>query len=226
VVKVSRSIPKLESGAKGRQFVDTSAKIEMTHTPSHSARSRRLANSGRVRNNAVREGKVIKLLLHILLSMTIVFLSTDVGLSEDLYYGGFDGAWEGKLKARALDLPTLDEKFATEFDLKLQIQDATVRVFAKPKGKDWEEAKKGEFRIAVHKTNAVIYASSSADDVYDKTGSGGWVETWNITATHKDANTLYVVWTRLVNNYMRPPWSEKIGASFLFSGFGEVVRSD
>jgi hypothetical protein len=43
---------------------------------------------------------------------------------------------------------------------------------------------------------------------------------------HKDANTLYVVWTRLVNNYMRPPWSEKIAASFLFSGFGEVVRSD
>jgi hypothetical protein len=118
---------------------------------------------------------VIKPLLHILLSMTIVFLCTGVGLSEDLYYGGFDGAWEGKLKARALDLPTLDEKLATEFDFKLYIQDATVRVFAKPKGKDWEEAMKGEFRIAVHKTNAVIYASSSASDVYDKTGSGaGW----------------------------------------------------
>jgi hypothetical protein len=137
----------------------------MTHAPSHSARPRRLANSGLVRNNAVREGKVIKLLLHILLSMTIVFLSTGVGLSEDLYYGGFNGAWEGKLKARALDLPTFDEEFATEFDLKLHIQDATV----------WDEIKKGEFRIAVHKTNAVIYASSSASDVYDKTGSGaGW----------------------------------------------------
>jgi hypothetical protein len=166
----------------------------------------------------------MKLVGRLLLSAALVLLSATFGYSEDLYYGGYDGMWQGSLKIHGLDLTTFDEtqKSSSEMDFRLQIKGATVRVFTK--GNDWDEVKNGQFRIVVHKTSAVVYAADSANDVYDKTGSGGWVESWNFSATHKDVDTIYVAWVRSVNNYLRPPWRERRGVPFFISGFGEMTR--
>lgn len=158
-----------------------------------------------------------------LFACAIIALAPTTAASEDLYYGGYDGVWRGKLKISMLDLKSgAPQPDPSDLEFELQIRGNVVHVFS---GADHEEVKAGGFRIATHKTNAVIYTTDSANDVYDKTGVGGWVETWNFTATHKDTNTLYVSWVRAVNNYLRPPWRDRKGQPFVLSGFGELNRA-
>ncbi|MGH7982695.1 MAG: hypothetical protein ACREFF_06055 [Candidatus Udaeobacter sp.] len=158
---------------------------------------------------------------HFLLSVALVFLNTAIASTEDLYYGGYDGTWEGKLQGYRIDLATFEQHSGGTMHVRLQIAGTQVRVFTKS-GEDWSETKGKKFRMTIHKTNAVFYAIDSSSDVYDKTGSGGWVETWNFTATHKSVDTLYIAWIRSVNNYLRPPWQEKPGVPFMLSAFGEM----
>ena len=72
----------------------------------------------------------MKLVGRLLLSAALVLLSATFGYSEDLYYGGYDGMWQGSLKIHGLDLTTFDEtqKSSSEMDFRLQIKGATVRV--------------------------------------------------------------------------------------------------
>ena len=141
---------------------------------------------------------------------------------EDLYYGGFDGTWQGGLKPFDPDLVSQWRNGdRSDINFRFQIKGSIARVFFQSDGA-WIEAKNWQFRIAVHKTNAVIYAIDSSSDEYGKTDSGGWVETWNFTVTHKDENGLYATWTRCVNNYIRPPWGEQSGRAFCTSAFGEM----
>ena len=108
---------------------------------------------------------------------------------EDLYYGGFNGTWVGRLQSITPDssdypsvLNAVNGKWGLE--IKIVVDNQDVKVFRRP-SQDWNEAKAGEFTISTHKTNAVIFATNSSEDIYDETGYGGWVETWNITLSHK-----------------------------------------
>ncbi len=147
-----------------------------------------------------------------------------VSKSQDLYLGGFDGTWEGTITLKSIDLKT-SEPTGSAFGIvyRIAVNDAAVRVFTFNKNKNaWNESKPNTFRIVRHKTNAVIYAIDSAQDVMDKTGSGGWVETSIFIITHKDKDSLYVYRTRAVNNYLDPPTKE--GSRFFHAGLGELGR--
>jgi len=147
------------------------------------------------------------------------------GSSEDLYYGGFDGTWTGKIHSQGLDLKTQSAKEGStkESKYRLVINGTKVSVF-RDDNNAWKEVKPNAFRIQIHKTSAVVSAIDSSTDVLDKTGSGGWVETWTYTITHKDNGTLYVYWVDSINNYLEPP--DKEIARFIRSGFGEMTRSE
>jgi len=162
----------------------------------------------------------ITIALAILLSLAVVHESR----SQDLYLGGFNGTWEGTLARRKLDLKTFAlQGDPSEWRLRLVISGTTARVFYFDKQtNEWSEIKSNEFRIATHKTNAIVYATDSAEDVMDRTGSGGWVETWNFTLTHKDKDTLNVSLTQAVNNYLEP--LTKDSARIIYTGFGEILR--
>jgi len=88
--------------------------------------------------------------------------------------------------------------------------------------KPWKEVKPGAFRIATHKTNATVYALDSASDVYDTSGSGGWVESWTYSLTHKDTGSLYAGYWRAVSNYLKKP--DEKSARFLTAAFGELRK--
>lgn len=85
--------------------------------------------------------------------------------------------------------------------IRLVIQKNVAKVFLKYPGK-WREIMPGQFNSKSHKTNAIVYAFNSSGDMYDKTGKGGWVETWNFTLTHKDKEILYGYFIKSVNNYL------------------------
>jgi hypothetical protein len=165
-------------------------------------------------------GHLIKV---VAVALSILVAGAHLASAQDLYYGGYTGTWQGKLKAA--DLAVLDALVGVgkgEAEIRLVIEGTNARVFVR--GKDqWNEVKPGAFRAVVHKTNAVVYAIDSARDVEDKTGSGGWVETWNFTLTHKDKDSLYALVVRSVNNYLKPAGTD--GARFFVSVFGVMSRA-
>ena len=116
-----------------------------------------------------------------------------VRAQDELYYGGFRGKWEGQL--RLIDPNAYHSEIGggtagQVFEASFEVSGEKVRVFW---GKHRTEVKPGSFHLTTHKTNAIVYAMDSAADVMDKTGSGGWVETWTFTITHKDRNSLYTI---------------------------------
>lgn len=143
----------------------------------------------------------------------------------ELYMGGFEGTWVGKL--RSVDGAAIDSKVGTGkagdlFEIALVVAGGAVRVLYRDKAGKWSEVKPGAFRIAAHKTNATVFATDSASDIYDKTGSGGWVESWTFTLSHKDRDTLYAGFTRAVNNYLED--AAKENARFFSVRFGELRK--
>jgi hypothetical protein len=160
----------------------------------------------------------------ILAAVLILIANIHESRSQDLYFGGFDGTWEGTIRARNIDLNSFEsEGEVAEARYKFVVTGANVHVFAFIKSKnEWSELKPNIFQIVTNKTNAVIYAINSSQDVMDRTGSGGWVETHVYTVTHKDADHLYVYRTRAVNNYLIS--SDKDDARVLAAGGGELSR--
>lgn len=158
------------------------------------------------------------------LALLILSATAHEGRSQDLYFGGFNGTWQGKFKSSELDLKSF-APLSRSFDLQqaIQIKGTAVHVLNfSAKDRKWEEIKPNQFRIETHKTNAIVYAINSAADVMGSTNSGGWVETWNYTITHKDKDNLYVYFTRAVNNYLVPLGADN--ARFFYAGGGEFRR--
>jgi len=142
----------------------------------------------------------------------------------DLYMGGFDGTWVGKLRTiapAAYDAAAGSGKEGEEFEYAIVAAGQAAKVYLRSDGK-WREVKPGIFRIAAHKTNATVIATDSARDVRDTTGNGGWVETWSFVLTHKTDATLYVVFWRAVNNYLKKP--DEKNARFFRGSFGEMQK--
>jgi hypothetical protein len=138
--------------------------------------------------------------------------------------GGFDGTWVGKLKtipASSFDAQIGSGKEGDASELALVVQGQAAKVYLRRDGK-WSEVKPGAFRVEAHKTNATVTATDSSTDVYDKTGRGGWVETWSFVLTHKTATELYAAWWRAVNNYLEKPGEKS--ARFFMGAFGELQK--
>jgi hypothetical protein len=143
---------------------------------------------------------------------------------EPDYMGGFEGRWEGPLKSiepQAYDA-VHGTNLADDMQLAFTVKNDAVSVFSSAAKGDWTEVKPGKFQILPFKTNAVISALDSSNEGPDKQG---WVETWNISVTHKDRDHLLVIFTRQVSNYSTP--DENHGSTpgrFLSLGVGEMHR--
>ncbi|HEY9035564.1 MAG TPA: hypothetical protein VIM96_02520 [Pseudomonadales bacterium] len=156
-------------------------------------------------------------------------VNNNSGTSNAIYLGGFDGTWEGRLEPISPNEYPFKHIDSGSWHLKLAIVNGEVSVFSRdPKNSaGWRSVMPGKFSITEHKTNAVVFAMASATDVLDKTGSGGWVETWNITLTKKDKASLYVVHTRAVNNYLQKPELQNgpLQGRFLLSSTGMLTKN-
>lgn len=145
----------------------------------------------------------------VLLGALLLAIPSLAFAQEDLFLGGFDGRWEGTLtpiqaeqydKNHGVTVPANQYAFF--------VLGKKVRVYYKNTESEWQESKPGLFQIVTHKTNAIIFMSNSSQDVMDKSGSGGWVESQSFTITHKDKKRLLVAMSQVVNNYLQP--AEKI----------------
>ncbi len=141
------------------------------------------------------------------------------------YEPGFDGTWIGVLNIiepeiyNPMPLPPETGSSRT-IELAIEIDGTDARVFYNDE-KGWKEVKSGAFTTVIHKTNAVVAA---IDSNIARDSSIGWVETWNLTLTHKDDGSLYAYWVRAVNNYNVAAMTDP-NARFFFSGFGELTLS-
>jgi hypothetical protein len=148
------------------------------------------------------------------------------------FYNGFEGRWDGDF--RRIPSQVFDPKLPNENDsrvltgISFEISGSSVKVFAKYPNVDWLEVKRGTFHILIGGTNAVIASITAGSDP-----EGGWVETWNFTVTHKERDSLQVVWTRAVNNFNMPsdfvnkfPDGSTTSGRFFNLWSGEMARSN
>lgn len=165
------------------------------------------------------------LFLAVILSLTACSTANQkTNENTDLYMGGFDGVWVGELKSiRGTGYPFI-AKGENESSMMLIIREGKVSVSAGNKEKGISKVKEGKFNIIEHRTNAIIYAQDSGSDNADDTDD--WVETWNITVTHKDANSIYVYFVRSVNNFRMPHNldTETEAGRFFYSYSGELIK--
>jgi len=126
----------------------------------------------------------------------------------------FDGVWEGKIffDKEAFLAPTSTPAEGTDF--RIEISGPVVRVFVK-EAQGFQESKPGAFHIAPVETNAVIFASDSAPEA--------WVESWTFAVAQKDADTLIVEYSRIVEN--RSAAIDARERTFATRGFGEFKRA-
>jgi hypothetical protein len=143
------------------------------------------------------------------------------------YDQNFDGTWIGAIRMIDSSLynpvelpPEASSITARPMELAIEIEGTAARVSYNV-GKGWTELKPGAFSVMAHKTNAIVVAIDS--NILDDE-SAGWVETWNLTLTHKDDESLYAYWVRAVNNYNIPAMTNPY-ARFFLSGFGELAQS-
>ncbi|TVZ40866.1 hypothetical protein P886_0199 [Alteromonadaceae bacterium 2753L.S.0a.02] len=144
--------------------------------------------------------------------------------NEVLYLGGFDGVWDGYFNGNVgNEYPFSSSEGKVVF--RFEIAGSEAKVYAMRDG-SYREVKPGKFKVIAHKTNAIIYAMDSAKDIYDETGYGGWVETWNFTLTHGTEGSLYGTFVRSVNNYLLPsaPVENETSGRFFYSYSGELFK--
>ncbi len=125
----------------------------------------------------------------------------------------FDGVWEGTIyfDKEALLSSTGTPDGGVKY--RLEISGPIVRAFIENSGKFVEMAP-GSFHIAPVETNAVIYATQAAPD--------SWVESIAFTVTQRDANTLIVELSRVVNNRHLPLSDNQ--SKYATRGAGEFKR--
>lgn len=93
-----------------------------------------------------------------------------------------DGKWEGELKGTEQPTPA-----------RLHIQGKTAQVYTKGDNDRWHEVKAGQFRVAQHNFNAVIFSSDSSP-------VDCWDETWSFAVALDVDNQLVTTFSRVVSN--------------------------
>jgi hypothetical protein len=155
-------------------------------------------------------------------SISIIVIATGVLFSwpsaaRDV--GSLEGTWEGKLEvidSGCSKDPDCEKrtKAAHEKSLfKITIHGQMASVYLGE-----AEVKPNLFKARVYMTNAVVFASSAGEDQ-----DGEWVETWNFALTQKNAETLIVCFSRVVNNLDLP--EERNGSKFGILAAGEFHRT-
>lgn len=146
--------------------------------------------------------------------------------NPEFYLGGFDGVFVGniqQLKGNGYPFIASGEH-KMSFMLVVSENDVSIHTGTPEKG--LKEVKLDKINIIKHKTNAVIYAQESEGENYNEEDKGDWVETWNMTVTRKDNNSVYVYLVRAVNNFRLAPETntdEKTGR-FFYSWSGELQQ--
>lgn len=153
------------------------------------------------------------------------------------FYNGWIGRWEGQLHPTSTQpFSPLSPEEATEAaaspgtPFAFSITADSAKVYTKAKDGSWSEVKAGNFHLLTAATNAILFAMTA--DLNTSTKTGGWVETWNFTITHKERDSLDVVWTRAVNNFTHSSdYNQKIEngydtGRFFSIRYGEMTRAD
>jgi hypothetical protein len=159
---------------------------------------------------------------------TFLLLAPAAVLAQDNdTLGGFEGRWEGALKvipAETYDTRSVMPGPERELQLAILVRDQAVTVYTKnDASNNWQETKPGHFQLLAYKSNATVTAIDSSNSGPED----GWVETWNLSLTHKDRDSLLATVTRVVNNYSRPADATDNGhpaGRFFVISFGEMRR--
>jgi hypothetical protein len=137
--------------------------------------------------------------------------------------GDFDGRWEGTVKFIPPEAYDADHGYsAAPASFAFSIDGKNVRVSYKTETGEWRDFQ-APYGIATYKTNAVIISIHSNAT---QTNAGDWVETMSFTITHKDKDSLYIIFSRAVDNFRKPPDFNEEDAKGRFFGiaFGEFKR--
>lgn len=135
--------------------------------------------------------------LFLLLSLTSGAALPEVELKNatkelEVYFSQLDGDWEGSIES--IDLYSTDPEVVYRDKIRIRIKGDLVLV-GKYKNDAWYTSGY-DYKIIRYKTHAVIYALAS-----DK----GWVEVFNFTVSLNDINSLSLMWSRSVSNFLVPP---------------------
>lgn len=146
--------------------------------------------------------------------------------NQEFYLGGFDGVFVGDIQQlKGTGYPFVGSGHG-KVSFKLAIRDNKASLFIGTPEKGFNEVYLDNPNIIRHKTNAVIYSQGSESEKYNEEDKGNWVETWNMTLTRKNKNSIYVYIVRSVNNFRLPPETyidDKMGR-FFYSWSGELQQ--
>ncbi len=171
---------------------------------------------------------MLKLVPLLVVILSLLGCSSNKAIKEnpEFYLGGFDGVFVGdiqQLKGNGYPFIAPGEH---KLSFMLVIRDDEVSIRTGTPGKDLKKVNFENLHIIKHKTNAVIYTQESEGDNYNEEDKGDWVETWNMTLTRKDENSIYIYLVRVVNNFRLAPETntdEKTGR-FFYSWSGELQQ--
>lgn len=113
--------------------------------------------------------------------------------------GTIDGVWKGRLAIAQTSNAEASREFE-ELPLQLTIQADKADVVFRDKS-----VKAGKFKVVTVGASAVVFAIDSGTDE-----DGTWIESWVFSTTQKDAGTLIVNLSWMVNNTNLAP-DNKIG---------------
>lgn len=169
--------------------------------------------------------KLVPLLI-VILSLLGCVSNKAIKENPKFYLGGFDGVFIGDLQQlKGSGYPFIapgERKMA----FMLVIRDDEVSIHTGTPGKDLKKVNFEKLHIIKHKTNAVIYTQESEGENYNEEDKGDWAETWNMTLTRKDENSVYVYLVRVVNNFRLAPetYTEAETGRFFYSWSGELQQ--
>ena len=123
----------------------------------------------------------------------------------------FDGVWEGSVDVVATYgmKKRPDWLSRDQYPLRIQVRGNTVSVRHDKR----QLRPEGGFRIERHGAAALVYSDVASD---------WWIETWQISLTKTDANTVLVFLWRVVNNKFRRLDEDR--SKFAWAGVGELKR--
>jgi hypothetical protein len=132
----------------------------------------------------------------------------------------YTGQWSGTLKTQRgfSQNPPQDGDIALAFRIDEKTFDVTL-IRTDPGGAATETlVKPGTFAVRRFATNMVASSITTGMSY-----GSPWVETWVLTMTLIDADSMLVHWTRVVNNPLMP--KDKADSKFSMIGMGVFVRS-
>ncbi|WP_126456047.1 hypothetical protein [Sulfuriflexus mobilis] len=134
--------------------------------------------------------------------------TSDTASPETVLFN-LNGEWRGVLEpvhGNHLDPRDWD------LELKFFIFGDKAQVFIR-RGEQWQEVKPGKFKLAHHKSNAILYSMDSGT---------GWVESWVFSLSRHDQERINVYGNRLINNFRQ--LTSQQGSRITYGATGNFAR--